>query len=278
MDLIVVPVSFITTVILMPFVTSMLKNAGAVRKNYLGVAVPVSMGINFIPAIILGSSVMIFINPGLKELVLLNILGTTVMGFVGIIDDLLGNRDTLGFTGHLKSLLMGKLTTGGFKAIIGGLVSASISLYISTTLGEWIVNTLIIALFTNLLNLSDLRPGRAIKFFLLIWGLSFLPVFNGNYNFLLYPLIGSLIAYLPTDIRGRSMMGDVGSNILGIAIGLYYSLITPFAWKIAVLFILILLQFLGEKYSFSSIIGKSRVLSFIDGLGRGKVEGYNDKN
>ncbi|MBA1337067.1 MAG: Undecaprenyl-phosphate N-acetylglucosaminyl 1-phosphate transferase [Firmicutes bacterium] len=278
MAILTVAVTAALTAVMVPFVVTMLKAAGAVRGNYRGDQVPVSVGIVFIPAIITGSFLIMIVHPEHKEIMLLGILGAAVMGFVGIIDDLLGSRSVLGFKGHLKSLLEGRLTTGGFKAIIGGIVAASISIYISTGAGEWILNVLVIALFTNLLNLSDLRPGRAIKLFFMLWFISFIPAFNQEYRFLLYPLIGGILAYMPTDIKAKGMMGDVGSNVLGIAMGLYYCLISSVYLRMVILVILVFLQLVGERYSFTAIIDRNRILSFIDGLGRGKVGGYNDKD
>lgn len=278
MAVLTVAVTAALTAVMIPFVITMLKGAGAVRCNYRGDQVPVSVGIVFIPAMITGSFMIVMIYPEHKEIMLLGILAAAVMGFAGIIDDLLGTRSVLGFKGHMKSLLEGRLTTGGFKAIIGGIVAASISIYISKGPGEWVLNVLVITLFTNLLNLSDLRPGRAIKLFFVLWLVSLIPVFYREYRFLLYPPIGGIIAYMPTDFRAKGMMGDVGSNVLGITVGLYYCLISSVYLRLAILVMLVLLQLVGEKYSFTAIIDRSRILSFIDGLGRGKVESCNDKD
>jgi len=273
MTFVVMPVTFFVTAAFLPYIALMLKNSGIVKENYLGDKIPVGMGIIFIPAVITGMIVLVFIGHIDKKLVLLELLGITVIGFAGVIDDLLGNRDTLGFKGHIRSLLKGTLTTGGFKALMGGLTASIISLFISDTAIQWILNTLIIAFFTNMLNLMDLRPGRAIKFFFFVWGISLVGWRNATYSYLLFPLAGSLAAYIPVDFKGKGMMGDVGSNILGISMGIYYSLITGITAKVLIVSALILLHLIAERYSFTDIIYKNRILSFIDGLGTSNRKG-----
>lgn len=267
MTIAVIPVTFFITIVILPYISLMLTNSGAVRQNYMGKKIPVGMGIVFIPAVITGVIVLVYLEQIDKKLALLNLLGITVIGFAGIVDDLLGNRDTLGFKGHIKSLFKGTLTTGGFKALMGGLVASVISLFISDAVIQWILNALIISLFTNMLNLMDLRPGRAIKFFFLVWGISVIGGIKGNYSYLLFPLAGSLIAYMPVDFKGKGMMGDVGSNVLGISMGIYFSLSTGVTAKICIVGALVLMHLIGEKYSFTNIIDKNRILSFVDSLG-----------
>ena len=65
-------------------------------------------------------------------------------------------------------------------------------------------------------------------------------------------------------------MGDAGSNLLGISLGLYYCLKMPAAYSPALVMALIIMQVAGEKYSFSRIIDTNRFLRYIDNLGRGR--------
>ena len=67
-------------------------------------------------------------------------------GTLGIIDDLLGNRNTTGLKGHIGQLFKFKLTTGGLKALMGGVVSIFVSLSFSNNFPMLILNGLIIAL------------------------------------------------------------------------------------------------------------------------------------
>ena len=132
--------------------------------------IPVSMGIVFLPMIIINGILLAYTTTKHQNLIYLFMFmfGMISMFFAGVLDDIVGNRDVSGLKGHFKSLLKGKLTTGGFKALFGGFVGIVISIGVSTNIGNIIINTLIIALSTNLMNLLDLRPGRAIKAYLVI--------------------------------------------------------------------------------------------------------------
>src|SRR5690554_969722 len=104
----------------------MLVMANITKKNYKGDVIPVGMGIVIIPVIIVNSIFLNYFlinNDKTQQLLLVFLVGIMTMAAVGLIDDLIGNRDETGFKGHILSLLKGKLTTGGLKAITGGLIS-----------------------------------------------------------------------------------------------------------------------------------------------------------
>ncbi len=129
-----------------------------------------------------------------------------------------------------------------------------------------------LALFTNLLNLLDLRPGRAIKFYLglvVIVGLS--SVLTGNYQLLLLmlPLIGTVVGGIsPFDLKARAMMGDAGANVLGISAGILAVSQLDYSGKLTALAILVLVHVVADRYSLSRLIAHSRILSLFDNLGR----------
>src|SRR6202035_3604999 len=78
-------------------------------------------------------------------------------------DDLAGSGDRRGFRGHLGALAQGDVTTGAVK--IGGIGATGLA--VAALLGgspvDVAVNAGLTAGAANLLNLFDLRPGRAIK-------------------------------------------------------------------------------------------------------------------
>ena len=189
------------------------------------------------------------------------------MFFAGILDDIIGNRDVSGLKGHFKSLLNGKLTTGGFKALFGGFIGLVISIAISKNIYDIVINTLIIALSTNLMNLLDLRPGRAIKGYLVI---SIVLLFTlGEYTRnLLLLIFPNVIAYFNQDLKAKAMMGDTGSNVLGISIGILFVMGYSLKVRLIWLAFLIFIHILTEKYSLTKIIESNKFLNFIDKLGR----------
>lgn len=271
MELIIFIISILATRISIPFIKEMLLSANITKSNYKGDTIPVGMGIVFIPVIIINS---IFINyfignnSTVQQILLVFLTGIMTMATIGLIDDLVGNRDTTGFKGHIKSLLKGKLTTGGFKALIGGFIALLIGSLFSFHIVEILVNALIIALFTNLINLLDLRPGRALKGFLSISILLIIVGLSREVRVILISIIGYAIGYFPQDIKAKSMMGDIGSNTLGVILGIVTVISYTMTAKFIVLAALVLIHIIAEKYSITEIIKKNSILNFIDELGR----------
>ena len=267
-NVIVFGTSLILSYIASPMILDMLINAKATKLNYRNESIPISMGLLFIFIQFVSLSVVLFLTDNFLEYIVLYLFSITLMGMIGLLDDLIGDENVKGFKGHIKSFFKGKLTTGAMKAGTGFLISLFISIIISANLLEIIINTFLIALFTNLINLFDLRPGRAIKIFILI---SIIMLFSNEfneYNFILFSFYGILFIYLPMDLKAISMMGDIGSNILGMTLGIYCGLTHNIISKSIYLFILILIHIMAEKISFSKMIEKNKVLNFIDKLGR----------
>ena len=273
---------FLGTYFMIPLFKSMLVNGNVIRPNYKNEMIPVGMGIVFLPMIIINSIILGFVtlnniwfvsssNYNLNIVWLLclalYIFSMMAMFFAGALDDLIGNRNVSGLKGHFKSLFKGELTTGGFKALFGGFVGLVVSVCISSSIVDIIVNTLIIALSTNLMNLFDLRPGRAIKAYLVIM----IPIYITLTGYTkVFPLLilPHVLAYFNTDLKARGMMGDTGSNVLGISIGVLMALGYGIKVRLAWLVFLILMHLITEKFSLTKIIEKNRVLKFIDNLGR----------
>ena len=273
---------FLGTYFMIPLFKSMLVNGNVIRPNYKNEMIPVGMGIVFLPMIIINSIILGFVtlnniwfvsssNYNLNIVWLLclalYIFSMMAMFFAGALDDLIGNRNVSGLKGHFKSLFKGELTTGGFKALFGGFVGLVVSVCISSSIVDIIVNTLIIALSTNLMNLFDLRPGRAIKAYLVIM----IPIYITLTGYTkVFPLLilPNVLAYFNTDLKARGMMGDTGSNVLGISIGVLMALGYGIKVRLAWLVFLILMHLITEKFSLTKIIEKNKVLNFIDKLGR----------
>ena len=262
-------IGFLGTYAVIPLFKNLLVNSNIVRPNYKNDMIPVSMGIVFLPMVIITGIIIAFFTKEYKNLLYLFIFifGLISMFFAGILDDIVGNRDVSGLKGHFKSLFKGNLTTGGFKALFGGFIGILISSAISKDVIDIIVNTLIIALSTNLMNLLDLRPGRAIKVYLVIMISIFITL--TNYIKLLPLLIlPNVLSYFKFDLKAKAMMGDTGSNVLGISIGMLMVFGYSFNVRLCWLVFLILIHLLTEKYSLTKIIESNKILNYIDKLGR----------
>lgn len=262
-------VGMLVTYTVIPFFRNMLVSSNVIRPNYKKDMIPVSMGLVFLPTIVINAIILLYFTQNNKDLlyVFMYIFGLIAMCLVGILDDIIGNRDVSGLKGHFKSLFKGTLTTGGFKALFGGFVGLTISVAISKNIIDIGINTLIIALSTNLMNLLDLRPGRAIKVYLVIILTLFFTLI-GYPKGLILILLPSVLVYFKEDIKAKAMMGDTGSNVLGISIGILIAIGYARPIRLAWLIFLIFIHILTEKYSLTKIIENNKVLNFIDKLGR----------
>jgi hypothetical protein len=126
-----------------------------------------------------------------------------------------------------------------------------------------IASAALIATSANLLNLFDLRPGRAAKI-----GLAAASALTGGpIGPVAGALVGAIAAELPADLGERAMMGDLGANALGALIGLRLSAGGPAVRGVA-LAVGVGLTILSERVSFSKLIDNSPALRAIDQWGR----------
>ncbi|EGK14292.1 YjbE family integral membrane protein [Desmospora sp. 8437] len=253
---------------------SFLLSAGVTAANYRGERVPTSLGgflavlLLFLSAVTLGLSRWVpLFSFSLFAVVM---LASVTVAFLGWLDDTLGNHRDKGFAGHFRTLMEeGRLTTGLLKAVGGGVVAAVAATITADGNGFlWLLHTLLIGLMTNWLNLLDLRPGRALKFYLVLGGVLFFLHLGSGESLLFLPLLGLAAAVLKGDLSARFMLGDSGSNLLGIQLGIWLAWISP-PWLIILLDILLVVGHgLGEAVSFTRIIENSRFLSYLDRVGR----------
>ncbi len=278
--------TFVITRLMLPGLLQVITKAGFVRPNYREEAVPMGVGLVFFLACMPVGVGLMAILPSLSRQLPLFLLGIATMSLVGLIDDVLGNRATSGLRGHFSKLfLKGELTTGAIKAIIGGILGLGIALAATPggSLGGnpgdspggnpagILLQALTITLSINAVNLLDLRPGRAGKGFalaaLVLVILSWPWVFHPEIVFLIM-VLGSLLAYLPKDLKAQAMMGDAGANALGVTLGVVSSWILPPQGLLVNLIVLLMLHILTERYSLTEYIEKIPVLRFLDNLGR----------
>jgi hypothetical protein len=192
------------------------------------------------------------------------VAGAGAAGF-GAYDDLAGSGDRRGFRGHLGALRHGEVTTGAVKLGgigVTGLASAAIT---GGAPADVVINAGLVAGGANLLNLFDLRPGRAIK--VAVASGAPLAVLGGGSA---APL-GAALALLPEDLGERAMLGDAGANALGAMLGAAAAGL-PRAARIALLAGIAGLTAASEKVSFTKVIARTPPLNWLDMLGRRPVD------
>lgn len=203
-----------------------------------------------------------------------------IFSFLGLIDDLGATGTARGFRGHLATLRTGRLSTGALKLFGGGAVALSLAAN-APSRGDrgfvWIlVNGAIIALAANLANLFDRAPGRCLKVGLVCSGVLLVGMAVGMSQFLyarafrptlaVAVMVGVLLVMLGDDLRERTMLGDAGSNPIGAMLGVGV-LVTPQVVRISVLVVLVALNLLSEKVSFTKVIDRVAPLRWFDRLG-----------
>ncbi len=185
-------------------------------------------------------------------------------------DDLRGSGDRRGFRGHVSALLEGEVTTGAVK--LGGIGATGLasSLMIGGSPVDVVINGGLIAGGANLLNLFDLRPGRAIKVTIGSAGLVCVLAGPGAASAAAATAapLGAAVALLPDDLGERAMLGDSGANALGAMLGAAAARTLPRPARLALLAGITGLTAASEKVSFTKVIERTAALRWLDMLGR----------
>jgi len=200
----------------------------------------------------------------------------------GVLDDLRGSGKRRGLRGHLGALAHGEVTTGTIK--LAGLAATGLgaSLLEGGEPADVAVNAGLIAGGANLLNLFDLRPGRAIKVAALVAGMiaggsalaggpAASPAAGSRRLAGLQAVAapaGAALALLPEDLRERAMLGDSGANALGAMLGAAAAQTLPRRARLGLLTGIVALTVASEKVSFTRVIEATPPLRWLDMLGR----------
>jgi hypothetical protein len=248
------------------------------RTNHRGEPVTLLEG----PAAAAGAIAGALAAPGLagRERAALVLAGAAAAA-LGSYDDLAGSGKSRGFRGHLGALARGELTTGAVKlAGIGAAGRAASALARpagaarnagpagsgrGTAAADLLINAGLVAGGANLLNLFDLRPGRAVKVAL---GAGALLSLTGPGARAAAGPLAAAAALLPEDLGERAMLGDGGANALGAMLGTAAAVSLPRPARVAALAVVIGLTAASEVVSFTQVIARTPPLNWVDMLGR----------
>jgi UDP-GlcNAc:undecaprenyl-phosphate GlcNAc-1-phosphate transferase len=187
----------------------------------------------------------------------------------GCYDDLAGDGAARGFRGHLGALAAGRVTTGVIK--IGGIGATGLAtaMLFGGSPADRLLTAGLTAGTANLVNLFDLRPGRAIKASLAAGALlAVLPAGRRAAA----PVLGCCLAVLPEDLGERAMLGDAGANALGAMLGAAAAAALPRRARAAALLAVGALTAASEVVSFTKVIEAVPALRWLDMLGRRPAE------
>lgn len=236
-----------------------------IRTNHAGAGVTLLEGPVATGALVVGCLVESWLGAPRDRVLAVGVAGVG-SGLVGAYDDLRGSAQARGFRGHLAALRRGTVTSGTVKIVGVGLsgLAAAVVLGRSRAGGlravDLVVDTGLVAGTANLVNLLDLRPGRAAKVVVLLAG----GLVGGGGG----PALGAAAGSLPTDLSARSMLGDTGANALGAATAAAAAGVLGRRGRFLALAAVVALNAASERVSFTAVIARTPVLAWLDGLGR----------
>ena len=263
------------TVALLATTGAVLAQPVLARENYRGHTLPTAAGLILVAAVIAvdgGRTLLGVIGVGDAATAgsRVVVLGAIVaFGFLGLVDDLLGDALDRGLRGHVTAALRGRVTTGFVK--LGG--GAAVALVLAGAVdgdrpGRVLVDGALIALAANMGNLLDRAPGRTIKSALLCYVPVAIVAGTAAPGVALAVVIGASAGLLVGDLQERFMLGDTGANALGAALGCATVLTVGAGVRDLVAAVLVALTVLSEFLSFSRIIAAVLPLRVLDQLGR----------
>ncbi|MHB8450232.1 MAG: hypothetical protein ACYDAQ_07270, partial [Mycobacteriales bacterium] len=212
-----------------------------VAPNYRGDPVRLSTGPAAPAAVLLG----LVAGRAPRRVLLAAAVAGGVGALAGRLDDLAGPGQPKGLRGHLAALRSGRPTTGAGKLVALGSAGP---------LAAWIVRAdpvadgALVAAAAHVVNLLDVRPGRAWKGILVLAATAAGP----GGAVLAASLAGAALGSLPADLAERRMLGDCGANAAGALAGLACVLGLSPAARRAVLLALALLTGIAEVSSLSA--------------------------
>ncbi|MEU1888935.1 hypothetical protein [Micromonospora sp. WMMD987] len=251
------------------------------RTNFRGRTVSLAAG----PALAVGASGAGALGAGSAPAGAAVLVAGLGAGAVGLYDDVVGARPeqkaAKGFAGHLAALRAGRVTAGLVKvAGVGAAGLAAAALLAADprvaahprrqrhrTLGRTVDVLLgagVVAGTANLLNLLDLRPGRALKSAVLLG----VPLAGGPHAGIAAGAVGAAGGLLDEDLGERVMVGDSGANAVGALLGVALAARTGPVGRAGLLAVLAGLTAASEKVSFTAVIQRTPVLRELDALGR----------
>ncbi len=290
-------IALATAAVLAQPILRMLRAGGHTAPNFRGRDLPVPFGV-LVPAAALLALVPVTLLERLTDTEILypDLLSAAVyvlgVAFLGLVDDTLGGgpprarvapfgahatpggvqagarAGPRGWRGHGGAVLRGELSTGALKAAGALGLALVVTDLQGLSRGRWLLAAAVLVLATNLFNLLDLRPGRAVKAFVaLAVGLTagaqeVRPLWT------LGLFVGPMLIAGFHDLRERAMLGDTGANALGALAGLWLVETLSTTGQLIALAILLALTVYGELRSISATVERLPLLRGLDSWGR----------
>lgn len=251
------------------------------RQNYRGVTLPTAGGV-VIPLAVVATSAMWTLattlgqDPDARALDALALTVTATVGFglLGLLDDVAVDEGASGYRGHVAALARGRLTAGSLKMVAGPAIAILVVAPVADDSAvRLLLDGAVVALAANLANLFDRAPGRVAKVSLAAAAVLVVTTAAAPELLGVVVVAGAAVALVVPDLRERMMLGDAGANPLGASLGLAAVLTSSPMTRNWVLVVLLALNLLSERVSFSRVIERVPPLRVIDRAGRRRTEG-----
>ncbi|GAA3405419.1 hypothetical protein ACFFNY_29070 [Paenibacillus hodogayensis] len=263
--------------LLLPGMLRFLNDHGLTAPNYAGEIIPVGTGAVIVLldlalyTLFIAGEEWLPVLPGFASTAWLangDAAAYVLVFAVGWLDDTIGERKVKGLAGHWRQWRRTHSpSTGIVKALLVGTAALWVVARGSGSWAEAGFDWLTIALSANALNLLDVRPGRAWKSFGL--GAAVLLATSPLSGCVwMLPALAAGAALLPGDLRGRHMLGDCGSNLLGFTLGCALANAAPVWLQGSALLLLLAMHRTAEKSSITAWIERHKWVRWLDRFGR----------
>ncbi len=184
------------------------------RTNHAGRTVHLHAG----PAAAAGTALALAAAAGPPRVRTAGALTVVAAAACGAYDDFAGAGDPRrGFRAHLGALRRGEVTSGAVKLIGIGAAACAAGAVVKERPLDKALAAVVIAGSAHLVNLLDVRPGRAAGAVLALAAPGLAR--RGSAPLAAAPM-GAAAALIADDLAGRTMLGDTGAHALGAGLGL----------------------------------------------------------
>jgi len=270
-------------------------DGGHTVQNYRGVALACPLGIVLVAAVALtlgGLEAIRVFGASDEPYVTAGAVFVLGVAALGLFDDAYSGASR-GWRGHGAAVRRGEFPTGLLKAVgtLGlaayvastGVAASSVEgAFFNRSVGEgesvsafvppdvlpYLLAVVVLVLTTNLFNIVDLRPGRAVKLFVLVAiGATMAVGVDLVESFGAY--LGAILVVGVYDLRERGMLGDTGANLVGAVAGLMLvTAITSTTGLAVCVVVLLAVTAYGEFRSLSAFVERTPGFRHLDSIGR----------
>lgn len=239
------------------------------RTNHAGRRVPAVLGLALVGGLLLGAvTTRGLAGGGFRPVEAVTVAAVALVAGGGLLDDLLGGGAERGFRGHLGGLLRGRPTTGVLKLVVGIGSGVWVALVIGGGPVKVTATAVLVAASANLWNALDVRPGRSAKWAIVALAPTLVVAGETAMGPVVGAALGAAVGILPFDLAERGMLGDAGSNPLGLVAGAGLAVILPTPWVVVAAAAAVVLQVAAETVTISRVVEAVPPLRWFDRLGR----------